>query len=134
MTELTWINQEVVLEVHADQLAEHGGQDGPRDRGLLESALNRSCHLWAYSSPKPDPIAPASSLAFGVARNHPFLDGNKRTAWVLCRTFPRVNGADIVVEQTEIVATVLALAAGELSEEDSAAWLRDHASGQAPHG
>jgi death-on-curing protein len=85
MQQPTWILPESVSAIHAAQLAEHGGQDGLRDAGLLESALHRPLNLWAYSKPKPDLPALAASLAFGVARNHPFLDGNKRTAWVLCR-------------------------------------------------
>ena len=125
MPEPIWIDPDVVVAVHAAQLAEHGGQDGVRDAGLLDSALQRPRHRWAFSDPKPDTIALAASLAFGVCRNHPFLDGNKRTAWVLCRTFLRLNGADVSASQSEIVTAVLALAAGETPEDDYAAWLRE---------
>lgn len=88
--------------------------------------MNRPRQAWAYTDPKPDLQGLAASLAFGVARNHPFLDGNKRTAWVLCRTFIRLNGLDVQVEQPEIVEAVLALAAGEMSEATFAEWLRQH--------
>lgn len=126
MDEPIWLLPGVVAQVHSEQLAEHGGQDGLRDAGLLESALNRPRHTWAYTSPKPDLPALAASLAYGVARNHPFLDGNKRTAWVLCRSFLRLNGRDVLVDQQAIVSTVLALAAGEMTEEAFADWLRQH--------
>lgn len=126
MNEPVWLFPEIVPQVHAEQLAEHGGQAGVRDPGLLDSALNRPRQTWAYTAPKPDLQTLAAALAFGVARNHPFLDGNKRTAWVLCRTFLRLNGVDVVVEQPEIVDSVLALAAGELSEDAFASWLRQH--------
>lgn len=127
MKEPSWVLPELVPQVHAEQLAAHGGQAGVRDPGLLDSAMNRPRQTWAYTDPKPDFWTLAASLAFGVARNHPFLDGNKRTAWVLCRTFLRLNGHDVRVEQVEIIQSVLALAAGEMSEEAFAEWLRQHA-------
>jgi death-on-curing protein len=126
MDEPTWLLPDIVTQVHSEQLAEHGGQDGLRDLGLLDSALNRPHHTWAYTIPKPDLPALAASLAFGVARNHPFLDGNKRTAWVLCRSFLQLNGLDVRPGQEEIVSVVLALAAGEITEEAFADWLRQH--------
>lgn len=125
MTDPVWIHTDIVHQVHAEQLQQHGGQSGVRDPGLLESALNRPIHAWTYVSPKPDLPELAASIAFGVARNHPFLDGNKRTAWVLCRTFLRLNGVDMFATQEEIVTAVVALAAGEISEESFAAWLRE---------
>ena len=97
-----------------------------RDAGLLDSALNRPLNLWAYSNPKPDLPAMAASLAMGIAKNHPFLDGNKRTAWVLCRTFLLLNGVNVSACQEEKYDTVIALAAGESTEEQFADWLRSH--------
>ena len=131
MTEPLWIDLRVVGQVHAEQLDEHGGQDGARDPGLLESALHRPCHMWAYTDPKPDLSALAASIAFGVCRNHPFLDGNKRAAWVLCRTFLLINGAVVVTSQEEIVESVLGLAAGETDEAEFADWLRNRLRGAA---
>ena len=126
MKEPNWILPEVVGEIHAQQLVEHGGQEGVRDNGLLESALSRPRNLWSYAKPKPDLAAMAAALAFGVARNHPFLDGNKRTAWVLCRTFLVINGVDVIATQDEKYEAVYALAAGDLPEEQFAQWLREH--------
>ncbi|MEO0529205.1 MAG: type II toxin-antitoxin system death-on-curing family toxin [Planctomycetota bacterium] len=126
MREPIWLHRELAARVHAEQLATHGGQEGTRDPGMLDSALNRPKHTRAYGDPKPDLPALAASLGYGVARNHPLMDGNKRTAWVLCRAFLRINGEDIEATQAEIVSTVLALAAGELSEERFAEWLREH--------
>lgn len=91
---------------------------------MLDSALSRPKHLWAFTSPKPDIAALAASLAYGVSRNHPFLDGNKRTAWVLCRTMLRLHGEDVTATQAETVTAVVALAAGEISETAFAEWLR----------
>lgn len=124
--EPAWINPAAVAAVHAEQLAEHGGQDGIRDAGLLESALGRPKNLWAYSLPKPDIAALAASLAFGIAKNHPFLDGNKRTAWVVCRMVLLLNGHDVSASQDAKYDAVFALAAGESTEEQFAQWLREH--------
>lgn len=125
-TEPAWIDPQAVALIHAEQLAAHGGQDGVRDAGLLDSALNRAKNLWAFTSPKPDVATLAASLAFGIAKNHPFLDGNKRTAWVVCRLMLLLNGADVVATQQEKYEAVLTLAAGDLSEQDFTQWLRDH--------
>lgn len=124
--ERVWIDTQAVDVIHAEQLEEHGGQAGVRDRGLLESALNRPRNLWAYSSPKPDIAALAASIAFGIAKNHPFLDGNKRTAWVLCRTMLLLNGCNVIATQDEKYKAVIALASGEMTEEAFAEWLRGH--------
>lgn len=124
MKEPVWIDPDVVLQFHDEQLAEHGGQAGVRDQGLFESAMHRPLHLWSYTVPKPDLPALAASVAYGLSRNHPFLDGNKRTAWVACRTFLRLNGCDVKPTQIEIVESVLTLAAGHMSEERFAEWLR----------
>lgn len=120
--EPVWIEVEVALAVHDRQLAEHGGPSGLRDAGALESALTRPVNRWAYG--EDDRCALAAAYAFGIARNHPFADGNKRTAWVLARLFLRLNGAEIAFQADDAIRTVLALAAGELSEEELADWFR----------
>lgn len=92
---------------------------------MLEWALGRPRNLWAYSNPRPDPAQFAASYAFGIAKNHPFVDGNKRTAFVACRLFLMRNGFTLEADETEKYETFLALAAGELTEEQLAIWLRD---------
>ena len=119
-----WIGLELALAVHERQLAEHGGGFGIRDRGLLESALARPINNWHYGDP--DRAATAASYAYGLARNHPFVDGNKRTAWVLARLFLRLNGVELRFGPADALRTMLALAAGELSEEALADWFRGH--------
>lgn len=116
----------LALAVHARQLAEHGGMDGVRDETLLDSALARPQQLFAYGDgdPLPDLAALAASLAYGLARNHPFADGNKRTAMVLCRTFLALNAAGLVASSKEKYLTFLSLAEGNLSEAELAEWLR----------
>jgi death-on-curing protein len=121
-----WIRTDVALAIHRRQLAEHGGADGVRDRGLLTSALARPRNILAYSDPRPDLATLASAYAFGIARNHPFVDGNKRTAYVVCRTFLLLNGHDLAASREEKYSTFLSLAEGGLSEEELAAWLREH--------
>jgi death-on-curing protein len=120
-----WIESSVVEKIHQRQLALHGGQDGIRDHGILESALGRPRNLWAYSNPRPDPAQLGASYAYGIAKNHPFIDGNKRTAFVACRLFLKRNGFTLEANELEKYETFLALAAGELTEEQLAAWLRD---------
>ena len=120
----TWIGIDLALALHDRQLAEHGGPAGVRDAGLLESALARPVNLAAYSDP--DAPALAASYAFGIARNHAFIDGNKRTAWVLARLFLKANGVEIAFDKADAIRAMLGLAAGELSEEELAAWFRDH--------
>ncbi|OYX59907.1 MAG: death-on-curing protein [Sphingomonadales bacterium 32-64-17] len=119
-----WIATEVALAAHAEQLAEHGGADGVRDSGALESAMARPQNLVAYG--EPDVAALAAAYAFGIARNHPFADGNKRTAAVVSETFLMLNGYALAASDAELVVTILALAAGELSEEELADWFREH--------
>lgn len=120
--EPVWIDAQVALAVHDRQLAEHGGPAGVRDMGMFESALARPQNQWAYGND--DLCALAAAYAFGVARNHPFVDGNKRTAWVLARLFLRLNHQPLHFEATDAVRVMLALAAGELSEEELADWFR----------
>lgn len=121
-----WITEKLATAIHRRQLAEHGGMDGVRDAGLLSSALARPQHLLAYSSERPILTRLAAAYAYGIAKNHPFLDGNKRTAYVVCRTFLLLNGSDIEATQEEKYLTILQLADGNLSEEKLAEWLDNH--------
>jgi death on curing protein len=117
-----WIQESSVLAIHEEQIAEHGGLGGIRDLPLLQSALARPQNLEAYGHP--DIAALAAAYAVGIARNHPFLDGNKRTAWVVAETFLLKNGYELVAGDREGVATMLSLAEGVLPEEQFASWLR----------
>ena len=124
---IVWIRRAFALAIHDRQLAEHGGSNGVRDEGMLESALARPEQLHAYGDPPPDlaDLADlAASLAFGLARNHPFVDGNKRTAAVACEVFVMLNGATIEATDLELYPLYVALADGSLPEADFAAWLR----------
>lgn len=123
---IVWIEQALALAIHDRQLAEHGGQPGVRDQGLLDSALARPQQLHAYGEPTPDLADLAASLAFSLARNHPFLDGNKRTAHVCYRAFLALNDATLVASEEEKYVAMLALAEGAMTEADFAAWLRRH--------
>lgn len=123
---IVWIEKSFALAIHDRQLAEHGGSPGVRDEGLLDSALARPQQLHAYGDPSPDLADLAASLGFGLARNHPFVDGNKRTAHVCYRVFLALNGANTVASEEEKYVTTLALADGSLSEADFATWLRQH--------
>ena len=126
MDDPIWITAQLAIAIHKRQLAEHGGAEGLRDAGLLESALNRPRHLFAYNDPTPDVPAMAASYAYGVARNHAFIDGNKRTAYVVCRTFLLLNGFDLTATREDRYQTFLDLAAGKVSEEQLTAWLAAH--------
>lgn len=121
---IAWIDRRLALAIHDRQLAEHGGSSGVRDDNLLESALARPQQLHAYGDPPPDLADLAASLAYGLARNHPFVDGNRRTAYVVCRTFLSLNGAELVATLEEKYLSILALAEGKLKQEEFAAWLR----------
>ena len=118
-----WLSKQLVLAVHDRQLAEHGGAAGVRDEGLLESALARPVNLHAYGGG--DASALAAAYAFGIARNHPFIDGNKRTAFVACELFLAANGFELGAADEECLAMMLGLAAGEIGEDEFAAWLRE---------
>jgi death-on-curing protein len=120
-----WLLSASVVAMHDRQLAEHGGGEGVRDAGLLESALQRPLNKYLYG--ETDLFSLAAAYAYGIARNHPFVDGNKRTALVACRTFLLINGFDIAATGQDKYQTFVALAAGELDEDALAAWLRDHA-------
>ena len=121
---IVWLEKALVLAIHDRQVAEHGGSAGVRDEGLLESALARAQQLHAYGEPAPDLADLAAALAHGLARNHPFVDGNKRTAHVAYRTFLALNGADLDATDEEKYVAILALAEGKFAERDFAAWLR----------
>ena len=123
---IIWIDKPLALAIHDRQLAEHGGSSGMRDEGLLESAFARPQQLYAYGDPAPDLADLAASLAHGIARNHSFVDGNKRTAIVVCETFIEMNSATLEVSDAEIFPTLLALAEGKLKLKDFAIWLRGH--------
>ncbi|MBI3918437.1 MAG: type II toxin-antitoxin system death-on-curing family toxin [Betaproteobacteria bacterium] len=122
---IVWLENAVVLAIHDRQAAEHGGSAGVRDEGLLESALARAQQLHAYGDPAPDLADLAAALAYGLARNHPFIDGNKRTAHVAYRTFLALNGAELNATDEEKYVAMIALAEGKLAERDFAAWLRE---------
>lgn len=121
---IVWIEKPLILAIHDRQLAEHGGIGGVRDEGLLDSALARPQPLRAYGDPPPDLADLAASLAFGLARNHPFADGNKRTAAVACETFVLLNGWELQADDVALYPVYLALAEGALPEAEFAAWLR----------
>ena len=122
--EPVWIGEAIAVALHDRQLAEHGGGTGVRDAGALESALARPVNRWAYG--EDDWAKLAASYAFGIARNHPFVDGNKRSAFVVSLLFLARNGRRIAVERENGIETFLALAAGELSEDELADWFRRH--------
>jgi death on curing protein len=118
-----WISARLAVAIHDRQLAEHGGSSGVRDMGLLESAPARPQHAYTYG--EADLPALAAAYAFGIARNHPFVDGNKRTAYVVCRTFLLINGWDFSDRLEERYAAMIGLAAGEIDEDEFASWLRE---------
>lgn len=121
----TWVADSVVLAIHEAQLAEHGGIAGLRDEGLLSSALARPQNLDAYGE-SPDAAALAAAYAFGIARNHPFLDGNKRTAFVVMELFLDLNGWTLEADDSDCISTMESVAAGDLGEKAMANWLRSH--------
>ena len=122
--DIEWVLEEVVHLFHAAQLAEHGGGEGIRDQGMLESALNRPRQLYDYGGASVDLCQLAAAYAFGLAKNHPYIDGNKRTAAITCELFLNLNGRVFTIDEIEKYPHYLALAAGEHSEDSFAAWLR----------
>ncbi len=124
MNEPTWLESALIVAVHESQLAEHGGAAGIRDSGLWASALARPQQLWSYGDPPPDMATLAAAYGFGIARNHPFVDGNKRSALVAMETFLNINGWELNASNVECVSEILSLAAGEVTEGQLAAWLR----------
>ena len=123
-TRFRWIGEAVAPAIHDEQLAQHGGGSGIRDAGLLASALAKPQQLAAYGDP--DVFDRAAAYAFGVARNHPFIDGNKRTAWVLARLCLRQHGYTYRGGDVAAVLTMLQVAAGDIDQDRFAAWLRQH--------
>ena len=121
---IVWISKALALAIHDRQLAEHGGGSGVRDESLLDSALARPQQCHAYGDPPPDLADLAAALAFGLARNHPFVDGNKRTAHVCYRVFINLNDGELVAGTEEKYIAMLRLAEGSLDEAAVAAWLR----------
>jgi death on curing protein len=126
MTEPRWVSVAFARAVHLQQLAEHGGLPGVRDENLLESALARPRNLWHYGDPAPDLSELAAAYAFGIARNHPFSDGNKRVALVVSFAFLRVNGYVMTTTQRENALEFEAMAGGERTEEQMSQWIRTH--------
>jgi len=124
MTEPVWVAESVVRSMHGLLLAEHGGTPGVRDEGLLDSALARPQQLLAYAEPNLFELATA--YASGIIRNHPFIDGNKRTGFMTAFVFLARNGEQLVASEVEATHMVTALAAGELTEDEFTNWLRDN--------
>ena len=127
MTAWRWVNATVVHAIHDRQLAEHGGLSGLRDAGAVKSALGRPQNLAAYG--EPDAADLAAAYLYGLARNHGFSDGNKRTAWIVARLFLADNGCRLRFDPQEAVGTVEAVAGGSMSEGDMAAWFRGRLTG-----
>ena len=123
---IIWIEKMLVQALHDRQIAEHGGSTGVRDERLLESALARPQQLYAYGDPLPDLADLAASLAFGIAKNHPFVDGNKRSAIVSCETFIEMNDGVLDATDADLFQAILFLAESKFTEKEFAAWLRAH--------
>ena len=120
-----WVNRAVIRAIHVDQIRQHGGSLGLRDEGLLKSALERPRNRWRYE-PSSDLARIAAAYGYGLARNHPFVDGNKRVAFQVMYVFLGLNGYRIEADETEVVTLVLSLASGDIDEEPLSDWLRDH--------
>ena len=119
-----WLNSAVIIAVHEAQLAEHGGGTGVRDQNLLVSALSRPQNLAAYG--KPDAADLAAAYGFGISRNHAFIDGNKRTGFVAAEMFLILNGCQLTADDANSAVTMLAVSAGDITEAEFAAWIRQH--------
>lgn len=126
MDEPTWIEENIIIAVHERQLAEHGGSTGIRDEGMLASALARPKQKWAYGGSEIDFPAMAAAYIFGIARNHPFVDGNKRTAAVAGELFLVLNGFTLAASDMDLYPVCMAVASGELGEDELTRWLRDN--------
>jgi death-on-curing protein len=124
VSEPFWLSEEIVTAIHDEQLAIHGGGVDLRDAGMLASALKRPINKWTHEAAELPELA--ASYAFGLAKNHPFIDGNKRTALLALYTFLFINGVDYIVPEAEAAAMTLALAASEVGEEGLARWIRDN--------
>lgn len=119
-----WVTRKLVEAIHDIQLAEHGGASGVRDEGLLESALARPLNRASYE--EPDVVELGALYGLAIARNHPFVDGNKRTSWATLATFLVLNGVQITASEAEVVVAMQEMAAGELSDDEFTLWLREH--------
>ena len=126
MSQPIWISMDVSFALHSRQLAEHGGGEGTCDKCLLEPALTHPQHLYFYGDPPPDTCALATAYAFAIIKNAPFTDGNQRTAHVMMRLFLIRNGRDLVASKEDRYFTILALAAGEHTEDSFATWPREN--------
>jgi death on curing protein len=126
--EWRWVREDVVFAVHEMQLARHGGLEGIRDRNIIESALSRPKQHSICGSPPPDPADLAAAYAFGIARNHGFNDGNKRTAWVVARLFLADNSIALKFDEVEAIQIMLRVASGEATEQELAQWFRHRSS------
>lgn len=124
MSEPAWLSAELVIAIHEEQLRVYGGPPGIRDRGMLESALGRAPNKWSYG--ETDLAALAAAYAYGIAKNHPFVDGNKRASLLSLITFLGLTGVDFVVAEAEAAAAILGLAAGDIEEEGLSRWIRDN--------
>jgi death-on-curing protein len=120
-----WLDKRLILAIHDEQLREHGGAEGVRDEGLLESALARPLNAASYG--EPDLATLAALYALGIARSHPFIDGNKRTAYVALELFLDLNGVDLTASDAEATVAMLDMAAGDLTDEEFTLWVREHA-------
>jgi len=125
MNDPVWLERQVVILLQSESLAQHGGSSGIRDAGLLDSALTRPLNKWNYN-PGADLAELAAAYGFGLARNHPFVDGNKRIAFIATALFLRLNGYRLSSSPLDEIQTMLSVAAGELREEDFAVWIRNH--------
>ncbi|HJO74463.1 MAG: type II toxin-antitoxin system death-on-curing family toxin [Rhodospirillales bacterium] len=126
MTAPSWVRKSVVRAIHHRQLAEHGGEQGLRDEGLLRSALARPQNLYAYGDTPPSIVALAASYGYGIVQNHPFVDGNKRTAYVTAVLFPHMNGFCLMASPEDKYRTFMALADGALTEDSLVSWFEEH--------
>ncbi len=124
MSEPVWLTEALIIDIHSEQLALFGGPPGIRDRGLLSSALARAPNKFAYG--ETDLAALAAAYVFGIAKNHPFIDGNKRAAFAALIVFLGLNGIDLIVPETHATAMIIEVAAGNISEEGLTRWLRDN--------
>ena len=125
LAEPRWLSRIVLDAIQADQIREHGGLPGPRDENALESALNRPRHKWLYADER-DLAVLAAAYGFGLVRNHPYRDGNKRIGFLAMATFLGINGHSLNASDSDVVTEMLALAAGDVSEEQLAAWIRKY--------
>jgi death-on-curing protein len=124
MSEPEWLTIPMIVAIHDEQLVIHGGLPGMRDSALLESALDRPRNKWAYENAELPELAAA--YGYAIAKNHPFVDGNKRTSLLAIYTFLGINGVDFVVPEADAAAMILALAAGEVSEDSLTRWIKDN--------